>query len=474
MNRLVSIHTFGCRLNQTESESIARAFELAGFTVAQDPAAERDAKGASPGIVVLNTCTVTSKAEQKARRLIRQALRDDPGAVVIVTGCYAEMEEEAIAALGDRLVVLRGSRKDALLGLPARLAAADAGHADPFDILREECAALSGEPRDPFGFAPSAFTFHSRASLKIEDGCDNACAFCRVRLARGPSLSLDPSLALERVRALEEAGYAEIVLTGVNLSQYSSGGLDFSGLLNTLVEGTARVAFRISSYEPGRIDSAFLEAVSRERVRPFFHLPLQSGSPATLARMGRDPDIQALRRAVEGLRRAADDPFISFDMICGFPGESEAEFAESEGLARDLRPAWIHIFPYSPRPDTPAASFRDRVPERVAAERAKLLSGLAHQGRIEYARRWTGRVVDAVLEGRLGRAAQGSPCPEKGPELAGEAFSANALRVGLYQGRGEGASAVSADAAKGSSLRLLLRPPLAADFDASAFIFINS
>lgn len=472
MNRLVSVHTFGCRLNQTESESIARAFELAGFRVA------RDGAGASPGIVVLNTCTVTSKAEQKARRLMRQALRDDPGAVVIVTGCYAEMEAEAIAALGERVVVLAGSRKDALLGLPARLAAAAGGHADPFDLVREELAALSGEPRDPFGFAPSAFTFHSRASLKVEDGCDNACAFCRVRLARGPSASLDPGLALERVRELEEAGYAEIVLTGVNLSQYSSGGMDFPGLLNALVDGTTRVALRISSYEPGRIDSAFLEAVSRERVRPFFHLPIQSGSPATLRRMGRDPDVQALRRAVEGLRRAAIDPFVSFDMICGFPGESEAEFAQSESFARDARPAWIHVFPYSPRPGTQAASFGDRVPERVAAERAKVLIGIARQGRLEYARRWTGRAVDAVIEGPLDRLATGSPSPGKEPILIGEAFTANALRVGLYfshpMGRDEGASAVSADAARGSSLRLMLNPPLSADFDACAFIFGKS
>lgn len=471
MNRIVSIHTFGCRLNQTESESIADAFERSGFRVSRaavdDPAA---APEGGPGLVVLNTCTVTSKAEQKARRLIRGALRADPGAVVIVTGCYAEMEAEAIAALGDRVLALAGSRKDLLLKLPERLAAADAGHVDPLEAVREACAGLSGRPSDPFGFAPASFSFHSRASLKIEDGCDNACAFCRVRLARGPSASLDPAEALSRARSLEASGYAEIVLTGVNLSQYSSGGLDFPGLLAFLLAGTERVAFRVSSYEPSRIDAAFLEAASHGRVRPFFHLPVQSGSPATLARMGRDPDPEAIHRAIRGLRRAASggpsrDPFISLDMICGFPGETQAEFEESAAFARLARPAWIHVFPYSPRPGTRAAAFPAQVPQRIAAERARILSGIAREGRAEYAGRWIGREVAAVLEGRASEPE--NPLPDQS-RAAGEAFTENALRVELFSGEAGGEPGTRP--ARGSGLRLRLEAPVSADFDASAVI----
>jgi threonylcarbamoyladenosine tRNA methylthiotransferase MtaB len=246
------------------------------------------------------------------------------------------------------------------------------------------------------------------------------------------------------------------------------GCLDFPGLLASLLAGTERVAFRVSSYEPSRIDAAFLEVAGHERVRPFFHLPIQSGSPATLSRMGRDPDTGALDRAIDGLRRLSSaglprDPFISVDMICGFPGESQAEFEESAAFARRARPAWIHVFPYSPRPGTPAASFPDRVPERVAAERARLLSGIAREGRAEYAGRWMGREVDAVLEGKLARPDDAS---NAGTLAAGEAFTANALRVELFRGPGK----AGPEPARGAGIRLRLEPPKSAAYDASAII----
>lgn len=461
MRPAVRIHTFGCRLNQVESESLAEAFSRAGFAVASG-GADADAEAQPALLLVFNTCTVTSKAEQKARRLIRSALRADPRAVAVVTGCYAQMEPGALSSLGDRVVVVPGSAKDALLGLPGILAEDDGGHGDPLDAVREALALLTGKPRDPFAFSPGAFSFHSRASLKVEDGCGNACAYCRVRLARGPAVSLDPGEALRRVRALEASGYAEAVLTGVNLSHYSAGGLGFPGLLSRLIEGTERIAFRISSYEPSGIDGDFLELAAHPRIRPFFHLPIQSGCAATLARMGRDADTGALAEAIEGLRRARKDPFLSFDMICGFPGESDAEFRESEGFARRARPAWIHVFPYSPRPGTPAASLPGRVPERVAAQRAAVLAELARTGRAEYAERWFGEEVEAVLEIPILGEGEGGE--------AGEAFSENALRIGLYPGEGQEATAIDPASGKGRGLRLRLGPPRSGDFDASAFL----
>jgi threonylcarbamoyladenosine tRNA methylthiotransferase MtaB len=460
MDMNLRIHTFGCRLNQLESESIASAFRAAGFSVSGP---EGDAPGAGAGIVVVNTCTVTSKSEQKARRLIRLALREDPRAVLIVTGCYAQMEAGALAALGDRVVVVPGSRKESLVDLPERLAAAAYGHEDPLDAIRECLDALSGAPRDPFRFAPGDFRFHSRASLKVEDGCDNACAFCRVHLARGRSVSLDPMEALRRALALEESGFSEIVLTGVNLSQYSSGGLDFPGLLSLLLSRTRSAAFRISSYEPDRIGPAFLSAAAHARVRPFFHLPVQSGSAGTLARMGRAADPEAMLEAIGSLRRAKDDPFISFDMISGFPGESQGEFERSFDFAQRAKPAWIHVFPYSPRPGTAALSLPDKVPERLSAERAARLAELARAGRADYARRWFGRKVLAVVEGK-------PSAPEGKGGLIGEAFTENALRVGLYSDGPSGAGP-DRDLRAGQSLELRLEAPRDGDFDAIAFDF---
>jgi threonylcarbamoyladenosine tRNA methylthiotransferase MtaB len=410
-----AILTFGCRLNQGESESIARAFAETGFPAA-DP-------GCPAGILVVNTCTVTSKAEQKARRIIRLALRRDPRSILIVTGCYAELDGQDLAALGDRIIVLPGSRKGLLTQLPARMAGALEAHADPLQAAVEGLAALGTEAADPFACGLGGTAFRSRAFIKVQEGCDNACAYCRVRLARGPSRSLDPGLAVERVRSAEEAGIAEAVLTGVNLSQYDACPGGFPGLLERLLAATSRITLRISSYEPDRADVAFAEACAHPRIRPFFHFPVQSGSAAVLRRMGRAGLPVDVLRAAEALRGVKDDPFISLDMMVGFPDEGEADFEDSLALVRELAPAWIHVFIFSPRPGTPAFTMRPRVPERLSVERAARLTEIARAGRLAYAARWAGRRVDAVLEC--------SPPASDGPA---EAFSANALRVAVDPG----------------------------------------
>jgi threonylcarbamoyladenosine tRNA methylthiotransferase MtaB len=259
----------------------------------------------------------------------------------------------------------------------------------------------AGAALDRFAFNPESFAFHSRPSLKIQDGCNNACAYCRVHIARGASTSLPAAAALERAQALEAAGRAEIVLAGVNLSQYRDGEVDFPGLLRILIAGTSRIAFRISSYEPDKLDGAFVEAFAEARVRPHVHLALQSGSDPVLAAMGRKYDAASVRAAVGELRRVKGDPFLAADIIAGFPGESEADAEASLELARDCGFAWIHAFRFSPRPGTKAASMPRRVSERVAGERAAALLELGRSGRASYVGRWLGRDVDAVLESDL-------------------------------------------------------------------------
>ncbi len=478
MQKSLSVHTFGCRLNQLESESLAEAFAASGFSLRGLASSDQAPEPGPAGFYLFNTCTVTSKAEQKARRLIRQALSANPQAVILVTGCYAQMDAEALAELGERVVVLPGSRKDILMDLPAKLAAMDGGHQDPLDLVKESLAELEaglggvsggklrGDLRgDPFRFAPTDFRFHSRASLKVEEGCDNDCAYCRVHLARGPAQSLDPAVAVERARALELAGFAEIVLSGVNLSQYRHSGLGFPQLVQALLAGTEGVAFRISSYEPDRVDQDFIRLIADPRVRPFFHLPVQSGSAATLERMGRRPDPQQMLHAMGELRRVKADPFISLDMICGFPGESQAEFEESLAFARAADPAWIHVFSYSARPDTRAQGFSHRVPERIAVERAALLTDIAREGRAAYAKRSFGRSLRAVLERGL------STTPTESSAILGEAFTENALRVALIAAEPEQSLARPLPARRGADMEVILMPPPGSDFDAAAFVF---
>lgn len=394
----VAFRTLGCKLNQLETESVAEAFSEAGASIgAFDEPAD---------LYVVNTCTVTSKAEQKARRVMRQALSQNPQAVVLVTGCYAQMDPEGLSLVHPRSVVLPGDEKSALLSLAAWLQDNWQGHGDLLDAVAEwkELLASPAKPAgaanalDPFAYRPKTFAFHSRPSLKIEDGCNNRCAYCRVCLARGPAVSLAPDRILERVKELEGAGKAEIVLTGINLAQYRFGSLRFPDLLDYLIAGTTSICFRVSSYEPDHIDETFLGAFAHPRVQPHVHLALQSGSSSVLKRMARPYMAEQVADAVIALRKRRDDPFIAADMIAGFPGETEAEFAETLALCRDLDFAWIHAFPFSARPGTKAYEMRPKVPERVAGERVAALSELARSGKSRYVERWVGKKIGVILE----------------------------------------------------------------------------
>ena len=385
---------------------MAAVFAAAGFDVVPF--------GQPAECVVFNTCTVTSKAEQKARREMRLVPVGSPGAVVVITGCYAQLEPDALAAVAPRSVVLPGSRKDRMGAVAAAVAEAFFAGCDPLDAARaaaRDASAAPPAPSDPFAYTAAGPASRSRAVLKVEDGCDNACAYCRVSIARGPAASLDPAEVVARARALEAAGLPEIVLTGVNLSQYRAGGLDFPGLLATLVRETASVAYRISSYEPDRVDDAFLAAFALPRIRPHVHLAAQSGSDAVLAAMGRRYGAGDLVRAVESLRAVRIDPFVGLDLILGFPGETDVHFKETMDTLERVDPAWVHAFTFSPRPGTRAWDMKPRVPERVAAERAAAVGDLARRGKARFAARRLGTELEAVAErsggGGAGESARG-------------------------------------------------------------------
>ncbi len=409
----VAFHTLGCKLNQLETESLADSFRAAGATIVPS--------GQKAELHVVNTCTVTSKAEQKARRLIRQALASDEGCVVLVTGCYAQMDGASLTALDPRSVVVPGDEKQTILSLATWLADSWQGHGELLEsVLEWRQVQISGHSdvtaartADRFVYRPETFTYHSRPSLKIQDGCDNRCSYCRVCLARGASVSIEPGEALRRVRILEAAGRSEVVLTGVNLSQYRGRDGDrefrFGSFLSWILENTESIAFRISSFEPDRVDEAFLAAFAHERVRPHVHLALQSGSDTVLRRMRRVYDSAKILDAVGKMRSVKDDPFIAADIIAGFPGETDEEFLRTLEVCRECDLAWIHAFPFSARPGTPAFDMKPAIPERVAGERVRALTELAEARHAAYVGRWTGRTVEAVLEGIDGGTGPGIP-----------------------------------------------------------------
>jgi len=400
----ISFHTLGCKLNQLETESIAQHFRDEGFSVVP--------WGAAADVYLLNTCTVTSMAEQKARREIRKVLRDRPHACVLATGCYAQLDPEALqstAELADRsrIVVVSGDLKSSLLDLPAIIADSSCSSSELPELLRSwaigrgAVGALTSADR--FRFDVNDFAFHSRAFLKIQDGCDNVCSYCRVRLARGKGVSLASSDVLTRLRELERRGYAEAVLTGVNVSRYrDAAGIDFPDLIRFLLNGTERIALRISSTEPDGVDERFAEAVSDTRVRPHFHLSVQSGSDTILRSMRRRYDASRVEHAAALLKSVKDDPFLACDIIAGFPGETEEDFEATRSLCERIGFAWIHAFPFSPRPGTEAVSLLHRVPERDAVRRVDALMSLARDGRAAFIRRHIGTEVLAVAESFAG------------------------------------------------------------------------
>ncbi|MDR2398707.1 MAG: tRNA (N(6)-L-threonylcarbamoyladenosine(37)-C(2))-methylthiotransferase MtaB [Spirochaetaceae bacterium] len=411
----VSLYTLGCKVNQLESEAIAHAFRVQGFRVL--PWAE-DAQG-DVDILVFNTCTVTSKAEQKAQRVIRKALRDHPKALLMVTGCYAQVAREALSALSEedseaaRLVVVPGDTKSLLLDLPGFLLNTMPETVAPVALSQWVRSASPRAVGEPFRFIPEDFSFHSRASLKIQEGCDNQCSYCRVRLARGKSVSLPANRALAALQALEAKGYGEAVLTGVNITQYrdtlAQKAMDLGGLVDYLLAGTERIRLRLSSLEPEGITGELLATLGHPRIRPHFHLSLQSGSPRILERMGRRYSPQEAEEGIHRLRVVKEDPFLACDIITAFPGETEEAFEETYDLCARNGFAWIHAFPYSPRPGTAAYTYPGAVGERLAAERVERFAALGRAGRQAYIRRWQGREVEAILEASSHPAASAAP-----------------------------------------------------------------
>ena len=277
---------------------------------------------------------------------------------------------------------------------------------------------------ETFKLSTDDFFFHSRASIKIQDGCDNHCAYCRIRLARGRAVSLDRDEVIARVRKIEEAGWGEVILSGVNLSQYRSSGGDFADLLERLIAETERIAIRIGSLYPERVDEAILPSLASRRILPHFHLSVQSGSNRILASMRRPYAADAVYRAAERIRSIKENPFLACDIITGFPGETVEVCALTLTRCSEVGGAARRAFPFSPRPGTEAWGMRPRIPERVAGERVAALTALAERNHRAYSEYWIGRTVSAVAE----ESAEGMPIT---------AVTENYLSVALEADRAE-------------------------------------
>lgn len=406
----IHIETLGCRLNQIESEATARFFTEAGFSVSMEGLSSSSEEDKSTFVSIINTCTVTQKAEQKARRLIRLMLKKFPLSAIIVTGCYAQLSPKEIEAINSRICVIGGQMKSRLSKVPEllreKLKDAD-WQADKFaDAVRKSVVSIPqlkpGFPEDSFKLSATSFLSHSRASLKLQDGCNNNCAFCAIHIARGHSVSLDVQTAIDRVCELEGKGHGEVVLTTVNIGQYKGaykdGFCNFTQLLELLIENTSSIHFRISSLYPDIVNEQFCRVIANERVQPHFHISVQSGSSNILKAMNRPYSVQSIIEACDRLKKAKNNPFLACDIITGFPGESDEDFNKTMELCNRCDFKWVHAFPYSERPGTTAALMKNKVPQAISGERAKRLTEWAVSQKIKYVETFINTEHDAVLE----------------------------------------------------------------------------
>lgn len=414
---IIRVETLGCRLNQIESESIANFFLDYNFSIKMNSLSSSKQDDFTK-ICILNTCAVTQKAEQKARRIIRLLLKKYENSLILVTGCYAQLSKNEILKIDERICVIPGQIKSRICDIPLLLK----NHLEilneqkkspkkfnPLDlkkIIEKNILSIPQEKKDfaenSFKLSTTSFLAHSRASLKIQDGCNNSCSYCAIHFARGKSVSLDVQQAINRAIELEQMDFSEIVLTTVNIAQYKGKFNDdfcnFTQLLKLLLENTKKVNFRISSLYPQIIDDEFCKVIQNERVCPHFHLSVQSGSEKILKSMNRYYDSNQIIEVCNKLRSAKKNPFIACDIITGFPGETKEDFLQTFELCKKCDFSWIHAFPFSERPGTSACNMKNKVPQSISGERAKKLTEFATKNKIEYIEKFIGKKLPAVLE----------------------------------------------------------------------------
>ncbi len=390
----VTIYTLGCRLNQVESEAISEKFAEAGFDVTQREA----------DLHIVNSCTVTGKAEQKMRRVVRDFSKHG---VCIVTGCAVKGEKASeLERISPNVIAVDIERKHLILDFAAYMSELLLGGKRiftpqvAFDFFKSEsgCACAETGLSHRFDFSPSKFHDHHKAYLKVQDGCDRHCAFCAVSLSRGKPTSLESEEAIRRFCILQDKGYKEICLTGVNLALYDNCGGGLAGLLAKL-ECVAKpdVKVRLTSLEPDLIDKRLIEMLSLPFICDYFHLPIQSASAKVLALTGRKYDSSVLESIIAGLREAKGNPFISADIMAGLPGEDDMEAETTFDFLKKERLSYLHVFPFSKREGTPA--FFMKAPEqRVRDERAQRLRELSSELLYDYSLSFAGKSVSAIIE----------------------------------------------------------------------------
>ncbi len=373
-----AITTLGCKLNQYESERIREQLMRRGYDIVPyDETAD---------VYVVNSCTVTAKSDRDTRRLARQGKRRNPDSLVVVTGCYAEVGGDKLAQIEEIDVILGNTEKDAI-----------ASHVPPGADLVED----DDEPQSEQLI--EAFADHTRAFVKVQEGCNAHCTYCIIPQARGPSRSVPPVEVVKQVEKLVESGHPEVVLIGVHLGWYGRDIPEESVALDDLARWLCEIPglhrLRFSSIEPCEVTAGIIDLVARHpRVCRHLHLPLQSGSDPVLEAMGRPYSAPFYEALVGRVREASPLASIGADVMVGFPGETDELAEETRSLLERLPLSYLHVFSYSPRPGTPAAEMPDQVPPEAKKERSRALMGISAEKRQAFAQQNVGEELEVVVE----------------------------------------------------------------------------
>jgi threonylcarbamoyladenosine tRNA methylthiotransferase MtaB len=381
MNKRVYLDSIGCRLNQSEIASMSRQFQQIGYQVVENPA-EAD-------LFVVNTCAVTSAAGKDSRKMIRKLHRHNQDAEIAVTGCYAHLAASTVAALPGVAHVLDNVEKEKLVPMVT---------GEAYDI----------EPIQRH-FTPGTAGL-TRSFVKVQDGCENKCTFCITTVARGPGRSRPLEEILREVQMMTAGGYQEVVLTGVHLGSYGHDFGETSGLrelVHALLNATDMPRIRLSSLEPWDIAEDFFQLWENPRLCRHLHLPLQSGCDRTLKRMLRNTDQANFRALVNSARAQIPGVAISTDLIVGFPGEDEDEFAESYAFTQEMDFMKIHVFPYSRREGTAAARMKNHIGKATQKDRVHQIQALSDEGAERFAARFIGDELPVLWEGIRGASEAG-------------------------------------------------------------------
>lgn len=381
MSKKVNFHTLGCKLNFSESSTIARQFEEGGFVrVSQNEAAD---------ICIINSCSVTEHADKKCRNIIRKLHRRNPDAIIAVTGCYAQLKPHEIAAIDGVDIVLSNNNKGETYQRVVELQTkgkAKVYSCETDDIVTFFSAFSSGD--------------RTRAFLKVQDGCDYCCSYCTIHNARGGSRNIPIAEVVKQAEQIVALGQKEIVITGVNTGDFGrTTGESFADLLRALdaVEGVER--YRISSIEPNLLTDEIIAICARSsKFQHHFHIPIQCGSNKILALMRRRYTVEKFAERIAAVRAAMPDAFIGIDVITGFPGETDADFADSKHFLESINPAFLHIFPFSERANTPAVTMPGKVQSSVSTARVKELEALSDRLHYDFCSKAVGTTADVLFE----------------------------------------------------------------------------